>query len=48
MNANQKTLPTGGASSGQVNAEQRLKELRIELPAPPSEFSAVVRWNGQF
>jgi enamine deaminase RidA (YjgF/YER057c/UK114 family) len=38
MNANPKTQPITGASSRWGSAEQRLKELQIELPAPPEPF----------
>ena len=38
MNANPKTQPITRASSRSASAEQRLKELRIELPAPPEPF----------
>src|SRR6476469_1876096 len=37
MNANPTTEPIR-ASSGSASAEQRLQELRIELPAPPEPF----------
>jgi enamine deaminase RidA (YjgF/YER057c/UK114 family) len=38
MNANPKTKPIARASSRPASAEQRLRELYIELPAPPEPF----------
>jgi enamine deaminase RidA (YjgF/YER057c/UK114 family) len=38
MNASPKTQPITRASSGSASAEQRLKELQLELPAPPEPF----------
>ena len=38
MNAKAKAQPTTRASPRSGSAEQRLKELRIELPAPPEPF----------
>jgi enamine deaminase RidA (YjgF/YER057c/UK114 family) len=38
MNANPKTQTITRASSGSASAEQRLKELQLELPAPPEPF----------
>jgi enamine deaminase RidA (YjgF/YER057c/UK114 family) len=38
MNANPKTQPMTGASSRSASAEQRLRELQVELPAPPEPF----------
>jgi enamine deaminase RidA (YjgF/YER057c/UK114 family) len=38
VNANSKTQPITRASSRPASAEQRLKELHIELPAPPEPF----------
>jgi hypothetical protein len=42
MNANPKTQPISRASSRSASAEQRLKELHIELPAPPEPFGTYV------
>ena len=38
MNANPKTKPITRASSRPASAEQRLRKLHIELPAPPEPF----------
>jgi enamine deaminase RidA (YjgF/YER057c/UK114 family) len=38
MNANPKTQPITRASSRSASAEQRLRELQLELPAPPEPF----------
>jgi enamine deaminase RidA (YjgF/YER057c/UK114 family) len=38
MNANPKTQPMTRASSRSASAEQRLRELQLELPAPPEPF----------
>jgi enamine deaminase RidA (YjgF/YER057c/UK114 family) len=42
MNANPKTQPMTRASSRLASAEQRLKDLHIELPAPPEPFGTYV------
>jgi enamine deaminase RidA (YjgF/YER057c/UK114 family) len=38
MNANPKTQPIAGGTSRPASAEQRLRELQIDLPAPPEPF----------
>jgi enamine deaminase RidA (YjgF/YER057c/UK114 family) len=38
MNANPKMQPISPARSRSASAEQRLKELHVELPAPPEPF----------
>src|SRR3984893_5716534 len=42
MNSNPKTQPITRASSRSASAEQRLKELHIELPTPPEPFGTYV------
>jgi enamine deaminase RidA (YjgF/YER057c/UK114 family) len=42
MNANPKAQPITRANSRSASAEQRLKELHIELPAPPEPFGTYV------
>src|SRR5258705_11810708 len=42
MNANPKTQPIMRANSRSASAEQRLKELHIELPTPPEPFGTYV------
>ena len=42
MNANPKTQPITRASSRSASAEQRLRELQVELPAPPEPFGTYV------
>ena len=42
MKANPKAQPITRASSRSASAEQRLKELHIELPAPPEPFGTYV------
>jgi len=43
MNAKAKAQPTTRASPRSGSAEQRLKELHIELPAPPEPFGTYAK-----
>jgi enamine deaminase RidA (YjgF/YER057c/UK114 family) len=42
MNAKLKNKTTSGAASHAASAEQRLKELGVEIPAPPEPFGTYV------
>jgi len=47
MNANPKTQPVTRANSRPASAEQRLKELHIELPAPPGHLEPMRKMRRQ-